>query len=111
MTKLSFESLPQVVQELKAQIDILTISIESAKTAEKKNDLLNIEEAAKFLNLSKSTLYNKVNKREIPHMKQGKRLYFSRMELISYIKSGKVLSDREIEEQTDNFLSNSKRSA
>ena len=83
--------------------------LESAKPAEKKKDLLNIQEAAEFLNLSKSTLYNKVNKRELPVMKKGKRLYFSRAELTDYIKSGKVLSDREIEEQTNNFLSNSKK--
>jgi len=111
MVQLSFESLPKIVMELKAQVDILTMSIESAKSAKKENDLLSTEEAAKFLNLSKSTLYNKVNKRELPVMKQGKRLYFSRVELTNYIKSGKVLSNREIEEQTNNFLSNPKRSA
>ena len=107
MINYSFDSLPQVVQELNSKIDNITMLLESAKPAEKKNDLLNIQEAANFLNLSKSTLYNKVNKRELPVMKQGKRLYFSKTELVDYIKSGKILSEKEIEDQTDNFLSNS----
>ena len=106
MVQLSFDSLPQVVQELNSKIDNITMLLESAKPAENKNDLLNIQEAAEFLNLSKSTLYNKVNKRELPVMKKGKRLYFSRVELIEYIKSGKILSEKEIIERADHFLSN-----
>lgn len=109
MNNITFDSLPQVVHDLNSKIDNISMLLQSAKPADKKNDLLNIQEAAKFLNLSKSTLYNKVNKRELPVMKKGKRLYFSKVELLSYIKSGKILSDREIEEQTNNFLSNSKK--
>jgi excisionase family DNA binding protein len=109
MVQLSFDSLPQVVQELNAKIDNITSLLQSAKPDVQQSDLLTIKGAAKFLNLSVPTLYGKVSRREIPFMKRGKRLYFSREELTSYIKSGKVLSDREIEEQTDNFLSNSKK--
>lgn len=108
MNNLSFDSLPQVVQELNAKIDNLTMLFQSAKPDVKQSDLLTTKDAAKFLNLSVPTLYSKVNRREIPHMKQGKRLYFSRIELTDYIKSGKVLSDKEVEENADNFLSNFK---
>lgn len=111
MINVSFDSLPEAVQELNAKMDIIMMSLQSAKPDDQQSDLLVIKDAAKFLNLSVPTLYGKVRRREIPHMKQGKRLYFSRKELTDYIKSGKVLSDREIEEQTNNFLSNSKRSA
>jgi excisionase family DNA binding protein len=109
MNNYSFDSLPQVVQELNAKIDNITSLLQSAKQNVPQSDLLTIKDAAKFLNLSLPTLYGKVSRREIPFMKRGKRLYFSREELTSYIKSGKVLSDREIEEQTDNFLFNSKK--
>ena len=107
--KVNFDSLPQVVQELNSKIDNITMLLLSAKPEDKQNDLQVISEAAKFLNLSIATLYSKVSKKEIPYMKQGNRLYFSKAELVDYIKSGKVLSDREIEEQADNFLSNSKK--
>jgi excisionase family DNA binding protein len=109
MIKVNFDSLPQVVQELNSKIDNITMLLQSAKPKDKQDDLLVIKEAAKFLNLSVPTLYSKVSKKEMPYMKQGKRLYFSKSELVDYIKSGKVLSDREIEEQANNFLSNSKK--
>lgn len=108
MAQLTFDSLPQVVQQLNAKIDNITSLLQSAKQNVPQSDLLTIKDAARFLNLSVPTLYGKVSRREIPFMKRGKRLYFSRMELTDYIKSGKVLSDKEIVDQTDNFLSNSK---
>jgi excisionase family DNA binding protein len=109
MSNLNFESLPQVVHELSVKIDNFALLLKSTTQRKDQNDLLNTKEAAKFLNLSVPTLYSKASKKEIPYMKQGKRLYFSKTELVNYIKSGKVLSDREIEEQADNFLSNSKK--
>lgn len=111
MSTLTFEALPQFVQQLNAKIDNITMLLQSAKSNVKQNDLLVIKDAAKFLNLSVPTLYGKVSRREIPFMKQGNRLYFSRVELTSYIKSGKVLSDKEIEEQANNYLSNYKKIA
>jgi excisionase family DNA binding protein len=52
------------------------------------DNILSIEQAANFLNLSKLTLYGKVSRRELPVSKRGKRLYFLRSELEQYIKSG-----------------------
>lgn len=105
MIKLNFDSLPNVVQELNEKIDHITKLLESPKQNENQNQLFTVQEAANFLNLSISTIYNKVNKRELPAMKKGRRLYFSSVELIDFIKSGKILSDREIEEQANDFLS------
>jgi excisionase family DNA binding protein len=107
--QVNFDSLPQVVHELIAKIDDIMLLLQSAKPDVKQGDLLTIQEAASFLNLSKHTLYNKVNKSELPYMKKGKRLYFSRTELVDYIKSGKISSIQEIQEQTNNFLSKNSR--
>ena len=69
----------------------------------------NIQEAADFLGLSVPTMYSKVSRREIPFMKQGKRLYFSRAELLEYLKQGKRKSNAEIEKEADNYLLNTKK--
>jgi excisionase family DNA binding protein len=106
MNYISFDSLPQAVQELNAKMDSIMMFLQSAKPDVKQSDLLTIQEAASFLNLSKNTLYNKANKNELPYMKKGKRLYFSRVELMAYIKSGKISSIQEIQEQSNNYLSN-----
>ena len=50
--------------------------------------LLTIQEAAEFLSLTVPTMYSKVSKGELPVMKRSKRLYFSRTELLEYLKQG-----------------------
>jgi len=66
------------------------------------DEILNIDEASKFLNLSKSTLYQMSCENRIPVTKFGKRLRFSRDELIQHIKKSrkKTAEDRarEVEE-------------
>lgn len=70
--------------------------------------LLTIEEAAAFLHLSKQTLYRKVSKGEIPHMKRSKRLYFSKENLIDYVSAGSVLTNEQLISATADLLTNSK---
>jgi excisionase family DNA binding protein len=72
--------------------------------------LLTIEQAAELLHLTKPTLYSKVSKGEIPFMKGSKRLYFSREELINYIKEGKSMTHNEVKNNVSDFLT-SKRGA
>jgi excisionase family DNA binding protein len=62
-----------------------------------KDELLNIKEASKLLNLSVSTISSKVCKREIPFNKQGKNIYFYRSKLMKWIKSGRVKTYLEIQ--------------
>jgi len=50
------------------------------------DQLLTIQQAAEFLSLSVPTLYSKVSKGELPVMKRSKRLYFSRIQLMEYLK-------------------------
>lgn len=66
--------------------------------------LLTIDEASKFLSLSKTTLYSKVSRREIPFMKRSKRLYFSQEELISYVKEGRKQTTDEVQSEPENYL-------
>lgn len=71
--------------------------------------LLNIQEAAEFLNLTVPTMYSKVSKNEIPFMKRSKRLYFSSVQLMEYIKEGRKKSNAEIEAEAEAYLSNNKK--
>jgi len=54
------------------------------------DQLLTVKETAKFLKLSVPTIYSKVSKGELPFMKRSKRLYFSKMELLEYLRGGKT---------------------
>jgi len=61
---------------------------ESKAPTNQTEQLLTIQEAAKFLSLTVPIMYSKVSKGELPVMKRGKRLYFSRTELLEYVKQG-----------------------
>lgn len=54
------------------------------------SDFIGIDEACIILRLSKSSVYIKTHRRELPHYKQGKFLVFSRIELIEFLKKGRV---------------------
>ena len=110
----SFDLLPQAVQDLINKVDNLTelVRVLTPHQQTPADDiLLNVKETAKFLDLSVATIYSKVNRGELPYSKVGKRLYFSKSELTSYIKSGKVLSNEEIEQKASEYLSNEKKTA
>ncbi|PJJ07835.1 excisionase family DNA binding protein [Flavobacterium sp. 1] len=91
MKPFTFDQIPIMMNKLHKKLEhleklILKISV----TGEDKDELLNIKETSKLLNLSVSTIYSKVCKREIPFNKQGKRIYFYRHELMKWIKSGRI---------------------
>jgi excisionase family DNA binding protein len=71
--------------------------------------LLTIQEAAEFLSLTVPTMYSKVSKGELPVMKRSKRLYFSRTELLEYLKDGRKKSNAEIELEAKAYLLNNKK--
>ena len=91
MEKVSFESLPQAVSLLLEKVDSLEQLLKSQQSINRvsSDKPMSITEAAKFVNLTVPTLYGFVSKRTIPFSKVGKRLYFSEIELTSWIQSGR----------------------
>ena len=109
---LTFDQLPKAVTMLTNEIsELKTLLLEKREQqqTETSEKFLNIQEAAKFLNLTVPTIYSKVSKRELPCMKRGKRLYFSSTELIEYIKEGRKKSNIEIEQEAEAYLYNNKK--
>ena len=70
---------------------------------------MTIGEAATFAHLSKATFYGLVSRSEVPCMKKGKRLYFSRQELTEWIKAGRKKTLSEIAADTDSYLTRKAR--
>jgi excisionase family DNA binding protein len=89
---LTFEKLPEAVAELFRKLErIESLLLESAKksiTPER----MTAPEAAAYLNIALPTLYGLVSKRQIKHMKAGKKLTFFRHELDEYLNNGRRLT-------------------
>ena len=104
---LSFDSLPKAVSQLSEKLDRLEkllLEKQDLPPVETPDQLFTIDEAAEFLNLSKPTLYSKASRGELPFMKRSKRLYFSRLELLDYLKEGRRQSNAEIEAKAAEYL-------
>lgn len=80
-------------------------------TTDQPEQLLTIQEAAEFLSLTVPTMYSKVSKGELPVCKApgSKRLYFSRTDLMQYVKTGRKKSNAEIEQEAKAYLLNNKK--
>lgn len=104
----NFDQLPEAVSYLIEKIDNLELIIKN-QPKDSGDEFLTVEEASAFLTLSLPTVYSKVSKKELPYMKQGKRLYFLKSDLIEYIKNGRVKTVSEVEAEADQFLTSKKR--
>ena len=66
--------------------------------------ILNLEEASKFLGISKSDLYKRTSSNGIPfHKPSGKLIYFLREDLESWMLSNRIESNDEISKRVENF--------
>ena len=72
------------------------------------DELLTVQDTAKFLSLSVATVYTLISK-GWPVMKRSKRCYFSKIELINYLKQGRKKTASEISKETDTYLSTLKK--
>ena len=109
MIKITFEELPSAVSQLHEKlinIEQILLNQEHGQTHE--DQILTIQQAAELINLSISTIYGLVQRRAIPVSKQSKRLYFSRDELINWIKAGRKKTAQEISEEADAFIAKRK---
>ena len=103
----TFDQLPQAVAMLTKEVSELKqllLQKSDQQATPPAEQLLDVQQAAEFLNLSVPTVYSKVSRGELPVMKRGKKLHFSNTELMQYLKVGRKLTNLEIEKEAENFL-------
>lgn len=112
---ITFEQVPYLLSMIQQEQAIMKKMMTelgekfSNKQAEQKSDLMTIQQTSEFLFLTVPTLYNKVHRNELPYMKRGKRLYFSRAELQDYLKAGKNQTNDELFEEVEIYLESKKK--
>jgi excisionase family DNA binding protein len=68
------------------------------------DELLTVQDAARFLSLSVPTIYGLISKAELPVMKRSKRCYFSKVELMNYLKQGRKKTTQETEKEAVDYV-------
>ncbi len=100
-------SIPEVRQLLRDELESFFAEKQSGAKRIETDEISGIELAIELTGLAKPTIYGLVSERKIPHSKQGKRLYFSRQELLEWIRDGKRKTQAESKIEAENF--NTKR--
>jgi len=68
------------------------------------DELLTVQDTAKFLSLSVPTIYSLISRGELPVMKRSKRCYFSKVELINYLRQGRKRTLAETASEAEIYL-------
>lgn len=111
---ITFEQLPSYVLSLNTKIDQLLELLQQQPSVSSApvDEVLTIEQAAALLNVKKATLYQMVHARKIPFSKpNGRKLYFSRTELVAWIQAGRKRTNTELEADARAYTSRGKRKA
>jgi len=98
-----FEQLFEKLDRIEGMVRELSISREQVIQPEE-NDLLTITEASRLIRLAKPTIYYLSANSKIPVIKKGKRLYFSKIELLSWINSGRRATIEDISAEAGSYV-------
>lgn len=85
-----------------------SVKIKSEKSEVNVVDLNGLLKARPFIG-SRSTIYKKVSRGEIPHSKNGKRLIFDLKIIDEWLLSNKVKTSADIEEETLKYFQRKRR--
>ena len=88
--KITYDNLPEAVQELHKKIDRLLTQVHSVPQPEA-DRLLTIEELRDYLPEcpARQTIYGWVNERNVPYEKYGRKLYFRKSAIDTWVNNGR----------------------
>jgi len=68
------------------------------------DELLTVDEAAKFLKVTRPTIYGYLYNKQIPNLKKRGRVYFKKSELIAWLQTGSRQTRKETTESAAKSL-------
>lgn len=100
-----FEIINQRLEAIEILLQEL-ISIPKSNKVKNEGEIefLNVQQTADYVSLSKATVYGLIHKLEIPNYKRGKRVYFKKSEIDSWLMQNKRKSINEIEQEALNLM-------
>lgn len=117
MNNITFDQLPQAVSMLIEKVGLLTERVEkflsdAPSQHGEAHTLLTLNEVARLLGKSASTIYTMTSDKRIPYHKRGNKLYFFEAEIIDWIRQGGtsgVTNESEIEKRLEELRKGKKR--
>lgn len=101
ITQLSEPQVRKIVREEVKQVVSQCLNEQKEK---EKPTYLTVEQLADYLNTTVSAIYGKVYRKEVPHIKRGKRLLFCINDIDAWLKSGTVKTRAAIKQEAKSFV-------
>ena len=102
--------LQRQIEELQKRLDAVEDILDNTK------EVLSVEEAARFMNIARSSLYKMTSDRSIPFYRpNGKMIYFEKADILEWIRKNRVMPvmydvDKELEPKSRSSEQQSKTS-
>ena len=102
--------LQKQIEELQKRMDAVEDILDNTK------EVLSVEEAARFMDIARSSLYKMTSDRSIPFYRpNGKMIYFEKTDILEWIRKNRVMSvmydvDKELEPKSRSSEQQSKTS-
>ena len=78
--------LQRQIEELQKRMDAMEDILDNAK------EVLSVEEAARFMDIARSSLYKMTSDRSIPFYRpNGKMIYFEKVDILEWIRKNRVM--------------------
>ena len=91
--------LQRQIEELQKRLDAVEDILDNTK------EVLSVEEAARFMNIARSSLYKMTSDRSIPFYRpNGKMIYFEKADILEWIRKNRVMPvmyDEDKEQKTE----------
>ena len=97
-TVLTFDQIPAALSLLLREVNSIKLAFQAEPT-EPADQLMTVDQAAKFLTLAKPTIYAMLSRGELPNLKRGKRVYFQKSDLLNYLKAGRRKSYQQLRDE------------
>jgi excisionase family DNA binding protein len=109
LTNVSLEELAEKIAEIIQLSGQGFVKNQDRQETKEIKEYLSLQEASELIQLAKPTIYGLTHRNEIPFIKKGKKLWYKRSELLTWLDSGRKQTREETEEQAMLQLKSSHR--
>ena len=99
-----FEIINQRLERIEVLLQKLYEVTNVTKTGVAISPIMTLKLVSAYLDLSLSALYKMTSNRDIPHSKRGKRLYFNKAEIDTWVLEHKRVTNDDIEKMASEYI-------
>ena len=99
-----FEVIMEKLDRIERMVTIIRENQEIKETQETSKEIMNVQQVADYLSISKQTVYGMTCRMEVPFYKRGKKNYFKKRDIDEWLLATRRKTREEIEMEALTYL-------